>query len=161
VIADGVRTLAPLRPADAATHLAGEDAELVRWRGGGPGTLPGVEACIRSTLDQWAAGGPELAFGVRVESALAGAIDVNLAPPEAELSHGLHPGWRGRGFATRAVRLACDHLREHRGARLAVTRTDPRNRPSAAVAVRAGFSAAAPRRDDDGELMDVRTPGLR
>jgi RimJ/RimL family protein N-acetyltransferase len=86
---------------------------------------------------------------------------VNLAPPEAELAYGLYPAWRGRGFATRAVRLACDHLREHRDVRLAVIRTDPRNRPSAAVAVRAGFTPAAPRWDDDGELMDVWTLGLR
>jgi hypothetical protein len=69
VITDGVLTLAPLRPADAATHLAGEDAELVRWLNGGPGTLPGVEAYIRSSLDLWAAGGPKLAFGIRVEGA--------------------------------------------------------------------------------------------
>jgi RimJ/RimL family protein N-acetyltransferase len=161
VIIDGVLTLAPLRPADAAAHLAGEDAELVRWLNGGPGTLPGVEAYIRSTLDQWAAGGPKLAFGIRVEGVLAGTIDVNLAPPEAELAYGLYPEWRGRGFATRAVCMACDHLRERHDVQLAVIRTDPRNRPSAAVAVRAGFTPAAPRRDDDGTLMDVWTLTLR
>jgi hypothetical protein len=42
VITDGTLRLSPLRLEDAAAHLAGEDAELVRWLYGGPGTLPGV-----------------------------------------------------------------------------------------------------------------------
>lgn len=161
MITDGVLTLAPLRPADAATHLAGEDAELVRWLSGGPGTLAGVEAYVRRTLDQWAADGPKLAFGIRVEGVLAGTIDVNLARPEAELAYGLYPEWRGRGFATRAVLLACRYLRERGDVDRAVIQAAPGNRPSAAVAVRAGFAPAAPRRDDEGALMEVWTLALR
>jgi hypothetical protein len=67
VITNGRLTLSPLRLEDAATHFAGEDAELVRWLNGGPGTLAGVESYIRRTIDQWAAGGPKLAFGIRDE----------------------------------------------------------------------------------------------
>jgi RimJ/RimL family protein N-acetyltransferase len=161
VITDGVLTLAPLRLADAATHLAGEDAELVRWLNSGPGTLPGVEAYIHGTIAQWAAGGPKLAFGIRVDGVLAGTIDVNLALPDAELAYGLYPEWRGSGFATRAVLLACRYLRDRGDVDRAVISADPRNRASAAVAERAGFTPAAARRTDDGEPMNTWTLTIR
>jgi RimJ/RimL family protein N-acetyltransferase len=157
VITDGVLTLAPLQLTDAAPHLAGEDAELVRWLNGGPGTLPGVESYIRSTIEQWAAGGPKLAFGIRVDGVLAGTIDVNLAPPEAELAYGLYPEWRGRGLATRAVHLACRYLRDRGDVDRVLIVTDARNRASAAVAEGAGFTLTASERLEDGAARDVWT----
>jgi RimJ/RimL family protein N-acetyltransferase len=166
VISDGTLTLSPLRLEDAATHFAGEDAELVRWLNGGPGTLPGVQAYIRRTIEQWAADGPKLAFGIRDEGVLAGTVDVNLPPPgvqprEANLAYGLYPAFRGRGLATRAVLVACRYLRDRGDVDRAEIRTDPRNRSSAAVAQRAGFAPAAPRRGHDGVLMDVWTVAIR
>jgi RimJ/RimL family protein N-acetyltransferase len=159
-------TLRPLRLEDAATHLAGEDAELVRWLNGGPGTLTSVESYIRSTIEQWAAGGPKLAFGIRGGDVLAGTIDVDFAlpdlqPREANLAYGLYPAFRGRGLATRAVLLACRYLHERGDVDRAVIRTDPRNRASAAVARRAGFAPAALRPADNGEPMDVWTLMIR
>lgn len=166
MVTDGELTLAPLRLADAAAHLAGEDDELVRWLNGGPGTLAGVESYIRRTLEQWAAGGPKLAFGIRAGHVLVGTVDVDLAlpsllPREANLAYGLYPAWRGRGFATRAVRMTCRYLHDRGDVGIAVIVTDPRNRPSAAVAERAGFTPAAPRRGEDGRLMEVRTRIIR
>jgi RimJ/RimL family protein N-acetyltransferase len=161
VITDGALTLRPLRLEDAAPHLAGEDAELVYWLNGGPGTLPGVESYIRSTIEQWAAGGPKLAFGIRVDDVLAGTIDVDLALPDAELAYGLYPAWRGRGLATRAVRLVCGYLRDRGDVDRAVIVTAPRNRASEAVAERAGFNPAAPRRAGDSEPRNVWTLMIR
>jgi hypothetical protein len=43
-LTDGTATLRPLRPADAAAHLAGEDDELVKWLNGGAGTAATVRA---------------------------------------------------------------------------------------------------------------------
>jgi RimJ/RimL family protein N-acetyltransferase len=166
VLTDGVLTLSQLRLEDAVTHLAGEDAELVRWLNGGPGTLAGVEAYIRHTVEQWAAGGPKLAFGIRAEGVLVGTIDgdlalPNLRPREANLAYGLYPAWRGRGFATRAVLLACRYLCDRGDVDHAVIMTNTRNRASAAVAERAGFTPASPRRGGDGELMNVWTLMIR
>jgi RimJ/RimL family protein N-acetyltransferase len=161
VITDGALTLAPLRLEDAVPHLAGEDAELVRWLNGRPGTLAGVESYIRSTIEQWAAGGPKLTFGIRTDGVLAGTTDVNLAPPEAKLAYGLYPAWRGRGLATRAVLLVCRYLRDRGDVDRAVIVADPRNRRSAAVAERAGFSPAASRPNEDGEPMNVWTLEIR
>ena len=101
MVTDGLLTLSPLRLEDAVTHLAGEDAELVRWLNGGPGTPAGVESYIRSTIAQWAAGGPKLAFGIRDEGVLAGTVDVDLPSPgaqprEANLAYGLYPAFRRR-----------------------------------------------------------------
>jgi RimJ/RimL family protein N-acetyltransferase len=157
---DEVITLAPLRLDDAGPHLAGEDAELVRWLNDGPGTPHSVEAYLRRAIDQWAAGGPKLSFGIRVDQGrlLAGTLDIDLAlpsllPREANLAYGLYPAWRGRGLATRAVRLACSYLRERGDIDRAVIRTDPRNRASSAVAERAGFTALA----THGDPMEVRS----
>jgi hypothetical protein len=64
VITDGTLTLSPLRLEDAATHFAGEDAELVRWLNGGPGTLAGVESYIRRTPPE-AVDGHDQGFGTK------------------------------------------------------------------------------------------------
>jgi RimJ/RimL family protein N-acetyltransferase len=149
-----------MRLEDAVAHLAGEDAELVRWLSGGPGTLPGVEAYIRRTIAQWAAGGPKLAFGIRTGEGLAGTIDVDLAlpglqPGEANLAYGLYPAFRGRGIATRAVQLACRYLCDRGDVDRAVIRTHPDNAASAAVAERAGFVPAPARRAGDSTVFRV------
>ncbi|OLT08826.1 hypothetical protein BJF90_11820 [Pseudonocardia sp. CNS-004] len=158
--AGGMVSLSPMRLEDAVAHLAGEDAELVRWLSGGPGTLPGVEAYIRRTIAQWAAGGPKLAFGIRTGEGLAGTIDVDLAlpglqPGEANLAYGLYPAFRGRGIATRAVQLACRYLCDRGDVDRAVIRTHPDNVASAAVAERAGFVPAPARRAGDGTVFRV------
>ena len=49
-LTDGVVVISPLRWEDAAPHLAGEDAELVRWLNGGPGSRATVHAHVRSVF---------------------------------------------------------------------------------------------------------------
>ncbi|WP_433518698.1 GNAT family N-acetyltransferase [Nonomuraea sp. CA-143628] len=151
-LSDGTVTLSPLCLDDVDAHLAGEDDQLVRWLNGGPGTRATVEAHIRRCLERWAAGGPVHTFGIRTEGALAGTIDVRfdqpyLAPGQVNLAYGLYPAWRGRGIATRAVRLACLHAAAA-GATQAVIRVDPENTASAAVAGRAGFTYLRQGQDD-------------
>jgi RimJ/RimL family protein N-acetyltransferase len=146
VLADGVVTLRPLELVDARAHLAGEDEELIRWLNGGPGTPERVEAHVRRCMDSWEAGGPTFTFGIRAgtEGLLVGTIDVRLEHEElvsgqAQLAYGLYPEARGRGFATRAVMLACRFAAALPDVAEAVIRVDPRNPASAGVAVRAGF----------------------
>lgn len=50
---DGVVAPRPLREEDATDHLAGEDAELVRWLSGGPGTEETVRSYIARARQMW------------------------------------------------------------------------------------------------------------
>lgn len=144
-LADGVIRLSPLTLNDVEPHLAGEDAELVRWLSGGISTRQTVEDYIRRCMTQWDTGGPVYAFGIRVgRGSLAGTIEVQfgqsyLEPGAVNLSYGLYPVWRGRGIAARAVLLAGSYAAKL-GASQAVTRVEPGNLPSAAVARRAGYT---------------------
>lgn len=151
VISDGVIVLRPLNAEDAADHLAGEDAELVRWLNGGPGTKESVRRHIAHVDQMWQNGGPIFTFAVRLlaENTLVGTIDVQLRqdayrPDQANLAYGLYPTWRGHGFATRAVRLALEFLRPETTVHSALIRADPGNLSSAAVAVRADFKLTKP-----------------
>lgn len=158
-LSDGIVTLRPLRPVDAADHFAGEDAELVRWLNGGPGTSETVSAHIQRVGAMWAAGGPIFGFGIRAApgDVLAGTLDVQLHQPyasedQANLAFGLYPVWRGRGLATRAVLLGVEFLRKHTSIDQALIRVDPANRASSAVARGAGFEHVRTVHEDSGEL---------
>lgn len=147
---DGVVTLRPLQLDDAADHLAGEDAELVRWLSGGPGTEDTVRACVERAQQMWANHGPIFTFAIRSSAcdSLAGTIDVQLGQPayrpgQANLAYGLYPKWRGRGLATRAVNLALEFLRSQAGVNSALIRVEPGNASSVFVAMRAGFTLVA------------------
>jgi RimJ/RimL family protein N-acetyltransferase len=151
VISDGVIVLRPLRIEDAAEHLAGEDAELVRWLNGGPGTTDSVQRHVEVVQQMWENQGPIFTFAIRLlaEDILVGTIDVQLnqeayRSDQANLAYGLYPDWRGRGFATRAVHLALKYLRTSATVRSALIRVEPANLSSAAVAVRAGFALTTP-----------------
>ncbi len=158
-LSDGVVTLRPLGPDDAADHCAGEDAELVRWLNGGPGTSETVSAHIQRVGAMRAAGGPIFGFGIRAApgDVLAGTVDVQLHQPyagedQANLAFGLYPVWRGRGLATRAVLLGVEFLRVRTSIDQALIRVDPANRASFAVARRAGFEHVRTLREASGEL---------
>lgn len=151
VISDGVIVLRPLRVEDAADHLAGEDAELVRWLNGGPGTTESVQRHVEHIQQMWENHGPIFTFAIRqvAEDTLVGTMDVQLNQnayrfDQANLAFGLYADWRGRGFATRAVSLALEFLRRHASVRSALIRVEPGNVSSAAVAIRAGFTLTTP-----------------
>lgn len=149
-LSDGVVVLRPLQHGDAGDHLAGEDAELVRWLSGGIGTNDSVRSYIERAQQMWANHGPIFTFAIRsaADDTLLGTIDVQLDPGayganRANLAYGLYPAWRGRGFATRAVNLALDFLRPDPSIRRALIRVDPRNASSGSLAIRAGFVLTA------------------
>jgi RimJ/RimL family protein N-acetyltransferase len=158
-LGDGVVSLDPLRSSDAEEHLRGEDEELQRWLSGGKSTLEGVSTYLRQVDREWQARGPIFHFAVRVEPhrALAGTIDVQFDQPYARsnqvnLAYGIYPEWRRRGFATRAVNLSLQFLREHTDAREALIRSDPGNRASALVAEGTGFTTV-PLVSDHGGMI--------
>lgn len=144
-LTDGVIVISPLQWADVTPHLAGEDEELVRWLNGGPGSPATVHAHVRRSIERWAADGPKLSFGIRVDrgATLCGTIDADLDPApasrQAGLSYGLYPQFRGQGLATRAVRLVCRYLGERGDVDRVLIDVDPANVVSARVAQRSGF----------------------
>ena len=140
----------PLSRSDAHDHLAGEDEELVRWLNGGPGTVDTVAQHIAAAQEMWMACGPTFSFAIRsaLDDQLAGTIDVQLQPENAprgfaNLAYGLYPPYRGRGWASRAVKLAVEFLRRRDDMTDVLIRVDPGNSASIAVANRTGFSVYA------------------
>ena len=164
-LTDGVIRLSPLCLEDVDPHLAGEDAELVRWLSGGTSTRQSMEDDIRRCMDQWKAGGPVHAFGIRAgPGELVGTTEVQfdqpyLQPGTVNISYGLHPAWRGRGIATRAVLLAGAHAAAA-GAVQAVLRIEPRNTASIAVAGRAGYVPFRQSEEGDGRQFTWYTKSL-
>lgn len=127
---DGIVTIRPPAPPDTAVLVAGRDAESVRFLGlGGP--TPNPVACIQT-------GGE-----------VVGWADYDnddrhwLADGELNLGYNLFAEYRGRGLATRAVRLLVHHLAvataAGAGHRTATLLIHPSNDASLAVAARAGF----------------------
>jgi RimJ/RimL family protein N-acetyltransferase len=142
---DGVVALDAHTLADVAAHVAGEDPEQARRFGWHPkrSTPETATAAIEAWQAQWAAGGPQRAFAVRElpGGALAGGCELRLqSDGRAAMSYWTFPAFRGRGLATRAVRLVTAWA----FAELAVVRVElhiePDNHASLAVARRAGFT---------------------
>jgi RimJ/RimL family protein N-acetyltransferase len=120
-------TLRTPGPGDAERIVAERDEESFRWFGPGGGN-PAPVACI------W------------VEDELVGWVDYDhdddhdwLAAGEVNVGYCLFPAARGNGYATRAVELLLEHLREteHTVATLLI---HPENTPSLALAARLAFA---------------------
>ncbi len=157
---DSIVTLRPMTPADAEAHLAGEDEPTVRYLSGGRSTVATVSAWIERNRVSWEFGGPVRCFGIREAATgrLIGMVEAHLAAPGfragvANISYGLYPEARGKGYATRAVRLMVSHLAEETDAGVAAIQVHPENVASAAVPARAGFRRLGERVTPDGERM--------
>lgn len=160
-------------PADAAVLHAyvsrpgGLDGEWV--------PLPGdasLEDC-RALVDDWRAGwenrrsfhGPALIITAARSAAGAGLSGIvglgDRGGRVVELAYGVAPDRRGRGFATRAVRLAAHWLLEEGYADVVELRIDPANTVSQRVAATAGFTpdrTNRPPRSGAGDLRFVMRP---
>jgi RimJ/RimL family protein N-acetyltransferase len=153
---------------DAAAHLAGEDDEMVRWLNGAPGTLASARSWIERNRRAWEQGGPIFGLGIEevASGRVVGMVEANtdhyriegIRPGEANISYALYPEARGKGYATRAVRLIL-RLLGSRGVTGAVIPVDPRNTRSIEVARRCGFRRSGSVVAADGtELVVFRRP---
>ena len=105
---DGVIGIRPLCLEDAAAHLAGEDAETVRWLSGGVSDIAGTRSWIERSTRHWRDRGPTFVFGIWESSprTLVGMIEANtdhrqldaVAEDGANISYGLHSRARSRGI---------------------------------------------------------------
>jgi RimJ/RimL family protein N-acetyltransferase len=136
-----------LRPADErdlpAIEAGMHDADVVRWIGPPEATPQGVLILNRQ---RWAAGSPTFAIH-EADDACVGLVWINRRPESPSvgyIGYWLLPEARGRGLATRAVRLISGWaVRELGTASLAIT-VDAANARSQAVAERSGFQRAIP-----------------
>jgi RimJ/RimL family protein N-acetyltransferase len=165
---DEMICLQPMTLADAATHLAGEDELSVRFLSGGRSSIETVSAWILRNEEAWERAGPVRCFGIReiATSALIGMVEANLALPGvrdgvANVSYSLYPAARGKGFATRAVKLMVGYLRDGTNADVAMIQARPENDLSAAVARRSGFRFVGERISGDGDRMQTFILHLR
>ncbi|ACQ82100.1 GCN5-related protein N-acetyltransferase [Beutenbergia cavernae DSM 12333] len=136
---DGVVSIRPPVPGDAAILVAGRDAEFHRFLGKGS--------------DE-----PRPSDVVLVDGRVVGWVDVDpdhpaVGPGEINLGYHLFAAERGHGVATRAVRLVLQRLAEAGETSLVVVLIDPANERSLALARRAGFTADGQR---DRQLRLVR-----
>jgi ribosomal-protein-alanine N-acetyltransferase len=160
---DGVVRLRPLRPDDAAAYLgAFADApDLARDRG-----LERVpdEAAFLS----WIEAGEEFAelAIADADDALLGSVilhSVDWRNRRGELGYWIVVGARGRGLATRALRLALRWMFQDLGLERAEIATTPDNAGSLGVARRLGFAEEGLLRGRDveeGRRVDVVILGL-
>jgi len=141
--ADGVVVIRPERLDEVATHLAGEDDDIRRWfHFPRPSARGDVEAYIERSLASFLAGGPRRSFAIADASTdqLCGTVEANhLGEGLANLSYSLHRRARGRGYASRAVRLCMADAVQALPVERFVIRVDPRNTPSVRLVERLDF----------------------
>ena len=144
VCSDGLVTIRPLSLDDAVAWNAGDDDEQRRWfEAPGPSTVVGVRWVIARWQASWQAGGPVFHFGVReaLTDVLAGGVELRVRDDgRANLSYVIFPAFRRRGYARRAMELACGYAREALGAPAVVAIIHEENAASRAVALAAGFA---------------------
>jgi RimJ/RimL family protein N-acetyltransferase len=151
-------TLRPSRDADAdALSTMGADPEIARWI-----SLPdgyGAQQARAFARDNEAArrAGRKVVLVITDTATgdVLGDCEVHLPGDDrrvGELGYLLLPAARGRGYATRAVRLLAAFAAEELGMVRVQALADPANGASRRVLERAGFTA-------EGVLRDHRGPG--
>lgn len=149
-LTDGVVTLRRQQPDDLEAHLAAVDREQMQWLWE-PGDRELYEAMtpeerrshqlrhLHASHDSFGLG-PKWSWSVDLADARYVAyVDCDLANNhvpvgQANISYACSPEYRGRGYTSRAVRLACDFLRQRTPAQEAHILVDLDNVASIRVA---------------------------
>jgi RimJ/RimL family protein N-acetyltransferase len=149
---DGDLVLRPKRIEDAeAITAACQDPEIPRWTFvPSPYTLDDARAFLRSSADEAAAGKAVnlLAVDARADGLLGSfsVMELDHEPGFGEIGYWVAAEARGRGIATRAVRLLADWARDELSLTRIVILPHKDNTASRRVAEKAGFR-------DTGELV--------
>ena len=152
-LTDGVVVLRPWREEDIEEALAGHDELIAHWFGF-PETAPTPEQ-HRKAIERWHEGYADqrrlVGFVVEHEGQMVGAVDVRkVGEATGELSWTLYAGQRGKGYATRAVRLLSDYAIDVLGLGRVEAKVEPGNEKSMRVATRAGLRREGVRRVPPG-----------
>ena len=167
--------LHPLRRGDAAEwsriRLANENW-LARWEpsSGVPWTLrhtPAAYRAMRRSVSRRARTGTSLPFAIRVEGRLAGQVTIDNvvrgAMRSGHLGYWIDRAVAGRGMASLAVALVCDHAFGPVGLHRLQADIRPENGPSQRLVQRLGFTQEGLLRrylDIDGDWRDHLTFAL-
>jgi RimJ/RimL family protein N-acetyltransferase len=151
-LTDGVVRLTPLAVRDAPDfHRMMGDPSVAEYSVGPVNTLADDERRCRYTGYWWVSGQRiELAVRDAASGAFAGHLQLmQVVPPleQAMIGYSLVPGFRGRGFMTRSVRLLVDWAFAHTSLHRIVAGTDVTNAASHAVLERAGFARESVHRE--------------
>jgi RimJ/RimL family protein N-acetyltransferase/8-oxo-dGTP pyrophosphatase MutT (NUDIX family) len=157
-LTDGVVTLRPFRDDDVDEAVAGHDEVIAHWFGWPPdGVTPDrMRQAIADWRESYADDRAQVAFAIEAEGVVVGSVDVRRRDAGVgELSWALYRGHRGRGLATRAVRILIDYaLTEVGQGGLGYTRVEakvePENTTSLRVATRSGLRREGVRRIEPG-----------
>jgi RimJ/RimL family protein N-acetyltransferase len=150
-LADGGLVLRPWRIVDAPALVAAwSDPEVARWTG-----VPDDRDLVAA--ERWIAGdawrrqhGLSLDLVLDVDDEVVGEVGLtafDAAAGEAEVGWWLAAAHRGRGYASRAVRLLAEWATDELSVGHLVARCHRGNPASAAVARRAGFVGPEPAED--------------
>ena len=155
---DGDLTLRPKRPEDAdAITAACQDPEIPRWTFvPSPYTRADAEAYLRSCAEEEAAGRSAGFLAVDGEDRLLGSFSVmelDSEPGYGEIGYWVAAEARGRGVATRAVRLLTEWAQRELGLELIEILPHKDNTASRRVAEKAGYR-------DTGELRGAPRAGI-
>ena len=141
-LSDGVVVLRPWRDADVEAAVAGHDEEMAYWFGW-PASGPSVERhreAVKNWRQAYDDGRRVVSFVVEAEGQVVGSVEVrDLGNRTGGLSWALYAGHRGRGYATRAVRLLSDYAMGALGMERVQAEVDVENEKSLRVATRAGL----------------------
>ena len=157
---DGDLTLRPPRPSDAdAVTAACQDAAIQRWvRVPSPYRREQAQTWLATTAAQARAGEAITLLAEDGDGRLAGSfslLELNRGDGYGEIGYWVAAPARGRGVATRSVRLLRDWAVETLRLRTIEILVDRANAPSRAVPLRAGFRETEelrtlPRDEDPG-----------
>jgi RimJ/RimL family protein N-acetyltransferase len=161
VIGDAVIELRPLSIEDVEAHLAGCDRAILDSLGGGESpTASQVLQWLTTNASAWARGEELIDLGIqdKATGSLCGSVGIQrgldyLEPGQVNLTYSLYPNWRGRGYATRAVRLAMLSARHRGGVEQFVIRVAAWNGASIRVVQRLGFRFSHTSEDEHGRLQ--------
>ncbi len=141
-LTDGVVELRPLGPDDAAEMATLQALPEVAATTVSAGNRDVARMCAEAD-GEWLAGTTvRLTIRDAATGAFAGEIGLfQFEPPtgQAMTGYDLLPAWRGRGYATRAVRLLAGWAFAHAGLLRVIAGTAPENVASQRVLERAGF----------------------
>jgi [ribosomal protein S5]-alanine N-acetyltransferase len=156
-LTDGSVTLRASEPRDLPAIEAGiHDPDVIHWIGQPEGSAIDVLTLNRQ---RWASGSPTLSICER-DGNCVGLVWVNVREADhttGSVGYWLLPSARGRGLATRAVRLLSRWAAHHLGVTDLRLTTEPENERSRRVAERSGFRKTDVLRRSasiDGRLID-------
>ncbi|HWE99550.1 MAG TPA: GNAT family N-acetyltransferase [Caulobacteraceae bacterium] len=160
-LSDGVVRLDAPRLEDAKAHWAGEDLEMIR-RFDPPLHRKGTLEQVRGLMAQWAQAradcGPMFVYAIRApDGSMEGGVELRRITPErANVSYWVYAGFRGRGYASRALRLIGEAAGGVEGLAQLEAHIDADNLASQRVARAAGFAAAGEIDDEDVEGRPIK-----